>query len=86
MTLDQIAALIPAEYRTEIIACRMIENAAAHRADDSMHYLFTIWITYIEPWLDMSCGLCIDRVLKNWKQIHPILVDMEKKAQLLKAV
>lgn len=86
MTLNQIAALIPAEYRTEIIACRMIENACGHKADDNMHYLFTIWTTYIEPGLDMSCGLCIERVLKNWKQLHPIIVEMEKNAQLLKAI
>lgn len=86
MTLNQIASLIPAEYRTEIIGCRMIEHAQAHKADDNMNYLFTIWSTYIEHGLDMSCGLCIERILKNWKQLHPILIEMDKNAQLLKAI
>ncbi len=86
MTLKQIAETIPAEYRKEIIACQMIENAIASIADDSMNYLFTIWATYVEPGIDMSCGLCIDRVLKNWKQLLPVLTEMEKHSNWMKAL
>lgn len=85
MTLREIAGTIPAEYRREILETNMISQATANRADTSMHYLFTIWKNYVEPeeHLDEGCGLCMERILKNYRGLQDILVSLEKEAKLL---
>ena len=86
MTVRQIAKLIPANYRKEILDMKMIENAQAVQTNDDMHYLFTLWSNYIEPGFQMDCGLCLQRILGNLKQMLPILISLEKEAQLLNEV
>jgi hypothetical protein len=86
MTSTDIAKLIPAEYRKEILDLKMIEHAQAIQTNDDMHYLFTIWKNYIEPGIEMDCGLCIQRILGNYKQLLPVLITLEKDLQLLNEV
>ncbi len=85
MTLRQIAARIPAEYRKEILQTNMISNATASNADASMSYLLTIWQNYVEPdeIIDIGCGLCKERILKNYRELQAILLDLEKESNLL---
>lgn len=86
MTVRTIAGLIPANYRKEILETNMITNAVATAADGSMFYLFTIWKDYVEPSADLSleCGLCLERILKNYRGMLDTLLQLEKEARLLK--
>ncbi|MVT11372.1 hypothetical protein [Chitinophaga tropicalis] len=88
MTVREIAGRIPAEYRKEILETNMISQATANSADVSMHYLLTIWKNYVEPneIVDMGCGLCKERILKNYRELQPILVELEKQSNLLNAL
>lgn len=88
MTLNDIALLIPSNYRKEILETNMITHAVAVAADTGMHYLFTVWKNYVEQSEDlkMDCGFCLERVLKNYREILPVLVELEKQSNLLKEI
>lgn len=88
MTVREIAGRIPAEYRKEILETNMISQATASQADPSMHYLLTIWENYVEPdeIIDMGCGLCKERILKNYRELQDVLVEIEKQSNLLNAL
>lgn len=83
MNIKKIAALIPPEYRKEILDLEMIDKAIPNNTDTTMHYLSVIWKNYIEPNFDPSCNLCYTRVLDNMKKLKPILVELEKESRLL---
>lgn len=85
MMLRQIAELIPAEYRREILLTNMI-NTAQPSNNFEMNYLITVWRNYYEPTLNVNCGLCYVRVLGEWKKLHATLIEMEKENQLLNGV
>jgi hypothetical protein len=84
-SLTTLAEMIPAEYRKEILETNMIGRAQAISSDASMLYLFTIWKNYIEPDenLNMACGFCLERILKNWKGLQDEMVRMEREEKLL---
>ncbi|HQW16466.1 MAG TPA: hypothetical protein PLG68_17155 [Niabella sp.] len=86
MKLTDIAAMIPAEYRKEILEMDMVANAHPTSTCNTMHYLATIWKNYIEPTFTGDCNLCYSRVLNNYKQLLPTLIDLEKQAKLMNAV
>jgi hypothetical protein len=88
MTLTDIAKLIPAKYRSEIVMTNMIQNAQATPGNPSLAYLFTIWKEYVEPSqeLAMECAACVDRVLKNYRSLLPVFIELEKEARLLNNV
>lgn len=86
MSAKLIAARIPANYRKEILELEIIQNAAPIATDGGMQYLATIWQTYIAPQETINCPLCYERVLKNFKELLPILADMEKEAKLLEGI
>lgn len=83
MTLRQIAEKIPAEYRKEILETNMISQGVASASDPSMSYLGIIWKNYVAPGEDLSCGLCLERILNNFRQLQPVLLEMEKESKLL---
>lgn len=88
MTIKQIAGRIPAEYRKEILETNMISQATANQADTSMFYLLTIWQNYVEPneIIDIGCGICKERILKNYRELQATLVELEKQSKLLNAL
>lgn len=86
MTVRELAKQIPGEYRREILLTNMISRAIASTADASMSYLGTVWKNYIAPEEDLSCGLCLQRVLQNFRQMQPVLVELEKEVKLLDQV
>lgn len=88
MNLKQIADLIPAEYRKEMLDTNMISGAVASSADPSMYYLFVIWKNYVEPSvpLDINCTLCLTRILTNLQQMQEVFVGLERESQLLKSL
>lgn len=83
MNQKQIAQMIPAEYRREILDTNMINRASAHTGDASMNYLGVIWNNYIAPEENLSCSLCLERVLSNFKSLQPYLIELEKESKLL---
>lgn len=82
-TLRQIAALIPAEFRKEILDLKMIENAIVSVGNNDMHYLATLWKEYVDPQFEPVCPLCLGDCLKNWKQLLPYLEEIEQEENLL---
>lgn len=84
----EIAQRIPAEYRKEILETNIITKAQASAMDVSMVYLFIIWRNHVEPNNDLSleCGLCITRILDNFKQLLDTLVELEKESRLLNSL
>ena len=83
MSVKKLAALIPAEYRKEILDLDMIDKAIPNNTDTTMHYLAVIWKNYIERDFDPSCNLCYSRVLNNMKKMQATLVEMEQQSRLL---
>jgi hypothetical protein len=81
---QRIAALIPAEYRKEILELNMIDRAIGNSGDATMTYLATIWQSYVETDFSPDCNLCYGRVLTNFKKLKPFLIQMEKDSNLLK--
>lgn len=86
MTAKMLAKLIPADYRKEILQTNIIMNAMAHSGDSSMLYLGTIWKNYVVPEEDLSCGICLERILKNFRELQPILIELEKESNLLESL
>lgn len=86
MKLEKMAALIPAEYRKEILDLEMIDKAIPNNTDNTMHYLGVIWKNYIEPDFDPTCNLCYSRVINNMKRLKPALEELEQQSRLLDKV
>lgn len=86
MTSKQIAGLIPAEYRKEMLEMDLIANAQPVNTCTTMHYLTTIWKNYIEPDFVEGCNLCYARVLDNYKNMLQDLVALEKESNLIEGI
>lgn len=86
MTIRTIAEKIPAEYRKEILQLNMINQATASTMDAKMMYLANVWKNYINPDEDLSCGLCLQRILKNYQQLQTTFIEMEKQSKLLESL
>lgn len=84
-TYRQLAEMIPAEYRKEILELNIISKAQAIAGNSSMYYLFTIWKNYVETSADLSldCNMCLSRILHNYAEIQPELIELEKQSKLL---
>ncbi len=83
MNLTQIAQLIPTEYRKEILLTNSIQTAIATTTDPTMMYLAKVWKEYVEPNEKLDCGLCMERILNNYRQLQNIFIELEKQSSLL---
>lgn len=86
MTAKQIAGLIPAEYRREMLETNAISSAMASGGDPTMQYLAVIWKKYIDPNEKLDCSLCLERILRNLRELQPLLVELERESRLLDEV
>ena len=86
MTVREIAQMIPQEYRKEIIETGLIHSAIPTITNPSMNYLGIIWKNYVSPEEDLHCGLCLQRIIENYRQMEPILIQLEKERKLLNSV
>lgn len=84
--LQQIADLIPSEYRKEILEMNIVEEAQAVATNPSMQYLGVIWKNYVERDFDPQCGLCYTRVLDNFRALKKTFIAMEQGSDLLNDV
>lgn len=80
---ERLAAKIPEEYRKEIVELQIIDKAQAVASNESMIYLATIWKNYIDASLDPKCGLCYERVLKNFRKMKPAFIALDKGDKML---
>lgn len=83
MTVKEIAELIPAPERKEILTLGILEKAKPVLHDKNMQYLANVWKKYVDYNLDTSCPLCMGTVLNNYSQIAPHLIELEKSSNLL---
>lgn len=86
MQANKIAELIPREYRKEILQTNMISRAIASSGNACMTYLATIWKNYVSPDEDLGCSVCLERILKNFRELQPVFVDLEKQSNLLSSL
>lgn len=85
MTYEQIANLIPREYRDDILEKDMINKAQAVNSDNTMLYLHTIWKSYVDSMIG-DCALCLQKVLNNYRQLQPVLISLAKNEKLLDGI
>jgi len=83
MTLQEIAQKIPDHYRKEILETKQIELAVPSVSSAPMMQLGTVWKNYVNDSEDLSCGLCLERILKNYQQLRQVFIDLEKEKRLL---
>lgn len=86
MTIKRFANEIPIDIRQLlVIENGTIDNAISVKDNPEMQYLLTIWHTYIEPNKEISyCPICLATILTNFKQMLPVLIDIENEYQILK--
>lgn len=83
MSIKELAKLIPAEYRREILQLDMISRANAQGSDPSMLHLAVVWKNYIEPDFEGGCPLCYSRVLTTFRSMQDDLIELERNENLL---
>lgn len=86
MKIEQMASLIPAEYRKEILDLNMIDTAVPNNTDNTMFYLCVVFKDYIETDFDPACPRCYSRVINFFKRIKPALEELEKQSRLLNEI
>lgn len=82
--------LIPDVIRSERILTPAdpIRNAVANKYNSHMLLLYTVWYEYVEPngKGDIDCGICLGRVLKNYRAMRAELEQLEAENNLINAV
>lgn len=85
MNYQEIAKLIPASYRKEILETNMIANAVGIGGNPEMFYLHSVWKQFIEPEIG-DCALCFQRVLTNFRQLQQTFIDLKQADELLQTL
>lgn len=78
-----IASLIPRSERRVILERNYIYLAVANAIDYPMKYLMIVWKEYVEPTVDVSCNVCYDRVLRNYRSLQEEFIKLEREDRLL---
>lgn len=86
MTLKEIAKLIPAVERREILKQGMISSAQPTTANATMLYLAKLWKKHIDYNIEVDCNFCMQTVLNNYTQIAAELVELERQSVLLESL
>jgi len=75
MTVD----LFPIDIAEELV--KQIPKMSIH----DMNWFIAVWKEYVEPDLDASCGICKERIFKNFKNLHGALLLRIKQHKLLES-
>lgn len=102
MTNLQIAQLIPAQYRTEILLKNHFHKAEAINEfwDKDVQMLWFYWRNFIEPEnpqyeytivdgtivIQDQCKKCLGELKKKWAAIMPHLIELEQEANMLQQI
>ncbi len=84
--MRELALLIPDEERRFILENNYVGKAIGIIGNKEMDYLFKLWKYFIEPSVEASCNACYERILKNYKQLVTVLIDLEKESNTLKSI
>jgi len=90
-----IAKMIPASFRADILHGNYIYKAVADEDDPHMIALFVFYKNYIEPNNEQyqvvngkiinACKLCLTNILDKFKILEPHLIQIEKEFKLLES-
>ncbi len=87
MNARSIAQRIPDRVRSERLLTEPdpILTAIASSANPAMQLLFAVWFEFIEPYgeKNLSCGLCLARVINSFKALRPVLIELERESLIL---
>ena len=78
-----VVNIIPVDVQEEILLENHIEKAIPVIGNYSMYYLMSVWKNYLEPDLKINCNLCLSRILKNFKDLKPSMIERVKTENLL---
>lgn len=78
-----IAELFPAEERADILNLDLINKAVVSHSSLEMQHLMILWEQYVEPGVKVTCGMCFERILNNFRQIQHQLIKLEHDSKLL---
>lgn len=84
--VKQIAAKIPNNVRSKFIITLddPIANAQPHSNNQDMLLLAKIWYEFIAPTEQFTtCSICLDNILKSFRQMKSELIELENEYQLL---
>jgi hypothetical protein len=84
-TLRDIAVRILPTYRRKLLEGNLIYKAVPAPNDEHMRVLYTVWTTFVDTsgMLEPDCAYCMADILNNFKQLQPVLVELEQEAALL---
>lgn len=85
MSIKELVARIPKEYRDKLLDENVIYKAVVSKADRHMQILFAVWTTYVDPTGEnnMDCPYCLNNILQSFKMMVPHLVEMSKDDKIL---
>lgn len=88
MTVKQIAAAIPHEYRRKILLEWIPKTAKADLSDAHFKLLWNAYFVYVDPngVKKDDCPICKQNVLKTWKDLQKALVEEEQNYNALEAI
>lgn len=81
--MTKVTDLIPAAHRRSILESNAIALAQGTEACAHTRLLVTVWKEYVEPTLTLSCGLCYQRVIKNYRALQDEFITAELNSRLL---
>lgn len=87
MTMPNMAAAIPHEYREKILL-EWIPAAKPNLSNPAFKMLWEAYFIYIDPNAVKkdNCPICLENVLKNWKSMQPYLVEAEQEYNALEKI
>ena len=80
-----IVDLIPLAIVEQMLTENWIAEAKPYLSDKPMQKLIVVWKEFVEPGLDATCGLCLGRILENYKQLQDQLIAKVYDNNLLNA-
>lgn len=84
--MRQLVNKLPLHEIYEIISTNRIAKAKPYLDDYDMRMLTITWRAYIEPTVELGCPHCYVRIINNFKEMQPIMIEILKEQQLLTTV
>jgi hypothetical protein len=96
ITLLDIAALIPPDFRRQLLENNEIYKAVPENNDLNMQVLFVLYSNFIDPnnamyaykstdgyiEIQTTCKICLNNIIAKFRELEPFLVQLEKEKQL----
>jgi hypothetical protein len=90
MDYKVLARRIPNNVRSQKLftADDPIATAIPISINYQMQVLFNIWFTFIEPEGEkkLNCPICLQTILDNFRQMHGVLIELERESKILNEI